>query len=657
MTKQQSKMEISPGLKAVALAAAFLVIFLPVRADIEWATSIEDVFYRGTNELAGSVTLTINDDDFVSASPEAPIFLRISTSSGARLAKTLVDQSLPTTDYRAFPIYLAMAVTDLDDAVTLTAPADTVSIVRWVAGEPHIWLRVQRSSATWIGNGKTTFSPNESYKVTFSLGISARESAEAMAQVDAGDRNLPFNTRFPDTAGHPDDAVSSNYCLDLSESTLGFTGIESLLEIDYLGFGPGSDQGNGVYDDSDPLPWVYFWPGAYIARGKDRSITATRLASPFSPRQMVGRDELQSISLEIPLSLDSARGSDYLEMTLGEGSGIALTCTEGSMGFESGALRLLSQDRAATIRPRQWDMVALSMPFRLAGKTLYRRAELIWTREPQSLDALVLRIGVTVTAAKSVSTIPVEMEVNLAGDAKTLDSPPYDGIDQQPGCGGGPFSVYRERFVLYEHVRRIAHVTRTGGGFSTELIVGNTAVEDASIILTAFDERGAMLGEAARTVFPEATETFAIADLFDDEEVAHLEVSGSPEVSVAAIYRAFEKEAVPCQIWADGETSRLWTLSLGEKALTFDGLAVINTEETPTAIVARFRDFAGKLLAETPLTDALAGGAKGLYNLSRLAPDGSASVEISAEAELAVTALRGDYQATFLWANQAVRSQ
>ena len=52
------------SLKATVVATILALGFFPVFADIELQTSITDVWYRGTNELTGSITVSINDDDF-----------------------------------------------------------------------------------------------------------------------------------------------------------------------------------------------------------------------------------------------------------------------------------------------------------------------------------------------------------------------------------------------------------------------------------------------------------------------------------------------------------------------------------------------------------------------------------------------------------------
>ena len=56
-------------------------------ADVELTTSINDVFHRGSNELAGSITMRVNANDFNTASSADPVFIRITLDHNASLSK------------------------------------------------------------------------------------------------------------------------------------------------------------------------------------------------------------------------------------------------------------------------------------------------------------------------------------------------------------------------------------------------------------------------------------------------------------------------------------------------------------------------------------------------------------------------------------------
>ena len=138
--------------------ALFLLVSSTSFAGITVNTSINDVWKRGQDELAGTISFAIDGDDFADASAETPIFIRITPDFDIKLAHTLVDQS--HFDYRSDPLYLALSLTDGEDGVTLQADPTAVSIVQWIAGESAFWLKIQQSSSTWLHNGETAAAPS-----------------------------------------------------------------------------------------------------------------------------------------------------------------------------------------------------------------------------------------------------------------------------------------------------------------------------------------------------------------------------------------------------------------------------------------------------------------------------------------------------------------
>lgn len=260
---------------AVALFAA------PLFADVELSTSISDVFHQGTNELAGSITMRVNDDDFNDASTSTPVFIRLRLDNRGRLAETLVDfeyvadpqnpdhaDTIPVTE----PIYLAMQLnTGPFSTQILTASPETVSIVRWVASESELWIRVQSSSETWIDDNGIPLAPDQNITVSWTIGVSARASFDKLDGVNAARRNLPFNTRDVLTLGDSDDAVSTLLCVDLLGSDLE---VDELLEYDAISFDFTAQIRPGVYTNGR-IAGVNFTNDFRIARGKARLCTVT----------------------------------------------------------------------------------------------------------------------------------------------------------------------------------------------------------------------------------------------------------------------------------------------------------------------------------------------------------------------------------------------
>ena len=235
-----------------------IVLVLPCLAEIEHVTGIKDVYYRGDSEQIGHITVTLNSDLFAEVDADNPVFMRLRLSHHARLAQTLVEQG---TDHEATrPIYLAMRLHTLDSGFRLIAGPETLSIVRWVEGEDEIWFRLASSSSSWIEDpGGNAIAPADHLVVSWTVGISARQSWFFQANAPEGSTNLPANTYDPDQP-EKESAASTLIYTNLSESLLASSGVESLLEYDAPWFQADAEIGVGIFSaqEATPYPMLYF---------------------------------------------------------------------------------------------------------------------------------------------------------------------------------------------------------------------------------------------------------------------------------------------------------------------------------------------------------------------------------------------------------------
>ena len=230
---------------------------LPLLAEIELSESINDIYYRGTNELIGSLSFRFTANDFPDASPANPDYLAITLSSGALLANTLVDPSADDETIAA-PIFLPLYLGNGDsNSLEMGAPADTLSIVRWVAGEDAIWLKLEHGTATWINDGDAALPPGILHNETpvhihSHIGISATSFMMLNDRYDPSHMNLPFATRNLEAdIKNLDDAVSTLRCIDMTDAAIGIDqileqNVEAYQQDAALGgglFAPGSKQG------------------------------------------------------------------------------------------------------------------------------------------------------------------------------------------------------------------------------------------------------------------------------------------------------------------------------------------------------------------------------------------------------------------------------
>jgi hypothetical protein len=187
-------------LKKVLAILALSAIATMTWANVDLRTNIQDLYYRGSCEEAGAITMSVNGDDFANASTADPVFIRIRLDHNAKLCGSLVgndgyleydgvndqweydDADLYT------PIYLAMRLEGFRQypngtTDTIAAHEESVSIVRWLAGEGELWLRVQSSSSNWINDNSDPNNPGNTVSpsvdrgtVAWTFGTTARRT-------------------------------------------------------------------------------------------------------------------------------------------------------------------------------------------------------------------------------------------------------------------------------------------------------------------------------------------------------------------------------------------------------------------------------------------------------------------------------------------------
>lgn len=281
--------------KRLLVLALALMSVMPLMADIELSTSIEDLYYRGACEKAGSITMTVSENDFRGVTTAEPVYIRVTLDHQATLCQTLVNQASSNAGIND-PIFLAMEVDTDSAAISLAAPAETVSIVRWVAGESAIWLRVQADSSFWLDvNGGAT-SPTIGLEVSWTFGISARSSYYALEPVAAQHKNLPFNSKDGSVGLNPsiadfEESASTLICCNLTASNLTADGTSnSLLNFDPIAYDHEAETATvGVYRASNDTG-INFTNDFTIARGKLRQCDVT----------IVGKAGYATTSLCIP---------------------------------------------------------------------------------------------------------------------------------------------------------------------------------------------------------------------------------------------------------------------------------------------------------------------------------------------------------------------
>jgi len=424
-------------------------------ADLIGRTTITDIEHRGSHELAGSISIIVDSDAFADASPETPIFIEVALSHDARTAHTLVDQTLPGSD-EAAPIYLASQILTADEDRRNVMPTDTVSIVRWVAGEPSIWLRVLRSSSHWIETSTGTVVPLDvDNSVMWRLGISARATAGIFEDAFSdGIANMPFNTRDPMAEAYADsDAVSTILCLDVSQSMLTTSGPDALVRFALNVYLADAEQSPGVFGVGTPLA-VTINNDEIIAIGRAHELeTATRNVEVDLPRRTGGLIRKRG-STEVRYRKPA--GTTYLHVDLYPEGWWRLTLPADSpAGFDPDD-RFRVREGGAVLPTTT--VPVLDSAFLADGQTLYRTIDLMYEGPITSLsfsgfDALFeLTITVPATAFEggpaSFSAPELAIDLYTADHGDPTDEPPYTNPWQNRWCAPSILQFSAEPIAL-----------------------------------------------------------------------------------------------------------------------------------------------------------------------------------------------------------------
>ncbi len=387
-------------------------------AEVQVSTSINDVYLRGARQLPGTITLTVTGDDFSAASPQTPIFIAVTLDKNAKIAKTLVDLTSadPTVNQ---PVYLTLGQFEFSPDYTNNAPTDAVSIVRWKAGEARLWIRVQRSSSEWLLDAASNPThPTPSVRVSWTVGVSARTSFEATEDWYPNFVNLPFNTRNLQTTGEVEDAHSTLICTDLSASTLGTTGLESILNIAISAYDETAEISPGVYGGGNLLP-IDFVNDTRIARGKETDCAVSVSHGPS--RNGVVQQQLDFI-------LNCSRTSPFFTVDLTSGSFLTLeTDPSKEEGFRPDNTWFLGDNPGVAV-------VDPDSAFTSNGKTYYSRIHLYWDGPRQITTNYPVSV-VTELVHEDPETAPeITWSWNLVNNGDPRDSAPFDGPHQHNRC-------------------------------------------------------------------------------------------------------------------------------------------------------------------------------------------------------------------------------
>lgn len=479
---------------------------------LETRTTINPVYIRGTCEQTGIMQFVVNPFELPAASPENPLYIRLLFEKEAILCDTLVWSHSNNQGNLTFdPIYLPIQIDGFSFKTNnlVSAPPDTVSIVRWKKGENQIWLKIQRPGSTWIKDSV----PRD---LKWTVGIAARTTWEQnQDRFQDGRANLPAATRNLEALDQAH-AVSTLICADLLESTLfpapapdifslmalpgvildsNTTNVETAETMDEI------ELGNDVFPiigDREVARGYDFDCGAEkVAAGQP---TATDLCPESSTSLPIGLIKLASNSSEILVNCGAGWGVRY-------GSVLRLDVEKGgTYGFRV-LLDEFDQPIPAEGNPDKVLLDPESLEFKNAPngpplgsiETLFQAPTGEYLCKNVAIEYLGEGTPGTITLvysaavwervggfSQSVNLIPTFFSVNR-NPSKVIDLPPFDGEDQYRNCPGSVFRFEFEDWYLGELIA--CDVCKCEADFDCDYVVGDG---DLSLMLSQVFTQGPM---------------------------------------------------------------------------------------------------------------------------------------------------------------------
>jgi len=198
-----------------------------------------------------------------------------------------------------------------------------------------------------------------------------------------------------------------------------------------------------------------------------------------------------------------------------------------------------------------------------------------------------------------------------------------------------------------DRARWISHITRTGGGFETDLFARNSGNIGATVTLTPYASDGSSLTPRLAALLPNEVLRLPTATAFGGEPVSHFSIEGDSSIRVAVGYRAAGDAGVTAHVNEQRGAGAAFVLyPEGQNARYFDGVALVNVGEDNAAVLVRQLTYDGAELAARDLTetDPVPPRGKILFVLNDLFPQrDDAYFRIETSQPATMTALRGTF--------------
>ncbi|MCB1044743.1 MAG: hypothetical protein KDC35_17500 [Acidobacteria bacterium] len=203
--------------------------------------------------------------------------------------------------------------------------------------------------------------------------------------------------------------------------------------------------------------------------------------------------------------------------------------------------------------------------------------------------------------------------------------------------------------------RWLPHITRAGGGFTTEILMYNASASTQTAIVTGYDASGTPTFGQGVPLMPGELRRTAANDLFGGADVSHVVVRGNGRIITTASYRAASGQAAAAFVHQSPETPNDVVVFLGEEALVFDGMALVNVGNSNANVQGQLLDEQGNVLETKTFDGSLVSRGKTLAVFADVFTNSNGfAVRVISSQPFSAMFLRGTYPGAdpaFLFAN------
>jgi len=416
--------------------------------------------------------------------------------------------------------------------------------------------------------------------------------------------------------------------------------------IEYLGEGDGTNQ------NSRFMSHVTREGGGFQTRLLLRNHGEQEQTVVLTPYT---KDGLQGNSVEevvpaggfLEVQPSSLLGSDVSHFSLDQGSGVSVTAAYKTASGNGASAHIHANEQVGTsfdVFPGEWDLV-------FDGLALVNRgseASSVLLEQVELNGSIANQVMVNASLAPNAKELVV-FDTHFNALPGSIIRVTTSQLCSATFLRGSPPSV--EPAYLFTNPpkpeielaqsRWIAHVTRFGGGYTTQFTFQNRTNSQESVVLAGFLADGTSAASVQVDVPAGTSVMRSHEELFGNTEISHFQIVGSSDVVVSAAYKIAQGEGASAHVHESSSIGESFWIYTGETEYIFDGMAAINLGNAPAQITATMWDSQGNLIDQVTIEEALPPFSKTLAVFGNLFPNQNGIIRIQSDQDMMPVFLRG----------------